>query len=200
MVDSQLRPQGVNDPAVVAAMALVKRELFVPEDQRPLAYADRAIPLGSGRAVPPPAATGLLLTAMMPSSGDRALVVGASTGYSAAVLKEIGVDTLALESSPELAAIARQRGLAVAEGPLDKGYRKGAPYDLILIDGAVEVIPQPLIDQLKEGGRLGAGFLDKGISRLIVGRRAAGGFGFHSIADSAVPTLPGFERPRAFTF
>jgi protein-L-isoaspartate(D-aspartate) O-methyltransferase len=200
MVDSQLRPQGASDPAVVAAMSLVPRELFVPQEQRPLAYIDRAVPLGEGRAMPSPAVLGLLLTALVPEPGERALVVGAGTGYSAAVLKEIGVDAVAVESSAGLAATARERGLRVVQGPLEKGHKRGAPYDLILIDGAVEFIPSGLIDQLKEGGRLGAAVFDEGITRLVVGRKAGGGFGYHSISDSAAPALPGFQKPRTFTF
>jgi protein-L-isoaspartate(D-aspartate) O-methyltransferase len=200
MVDSQLRPQGVSDPAVIAAMSLVPRELFVPEGERLLAYAERAIPLAEGRALPSPAVPGLLLTAMIPDRGGTALVVGAATGYSAAVLAEMGLKVTALESSASLAEVARRRGVNVIEGRLDKGHRKGAPYDLILIDGAVEYIPDELIDQLAEGGRLGGAIVDQGITRLVVGRKAGGGFGFHSIADAATPVLPGFQRPRAFTF
>jgi protein-L-isoaspartate(D-aspartate) O-methyltransferase len=200
MVDSQLRPQGVNDPAVIAAMSLVPREQFVPESERRLAYADRAIPLGEGRSLPAPAVLGLLLTAMVPDRGQEALIVGAGTGYSAAVCAQMGLEVTALESSAALAATAREQGVDLIEGKLDKGHRKAAPYDLILIDGAVEHIPDALIDQLDEGGRLGAAIVDKGITRLVVGRKACGGFGMHSIADAATPALPGFERPRAFTF
>ena len=92
MVDSQLRPQGVNDPSVIAAMSLVPREQFVPDEQKPLAYVDRSVPLGEDRALPAPAVLGLLLTALAPVRGERALVVGAGTGYAAAVLKEMGID------------------------------------------------------------------------------------------------------------
>ena len=200
MVDSQLRPQGVNDPAVVAAMSLVPREQFVPEAERLLAYVDRAIPLGEGRAMPPAAVVGLLLTAMVPNRGQTALVVGGATGYSAAVLSAMGLETTLLESSPALAAVARERGIKVVEGPLVDGHARGAPYDLILIDGAVEYVPDALVAQLREGGRLGSALVEQGISRLIVGRKAGGGFGFHSIADAGTPALPGFERPKAFTF
>ena len=84
MVDSQLRPQGVSDPSVIAAMALVPREKFVPDEQRPLAYVDREVPLGEGKALPAPAVLGQLLNALAPLSGERALVVGGSTGYAAA--------------------------------------------------------------------------------------------------------------------
>jgi protein-L-isoaspartate(D-aspartate) O-methyltransferase len=201
MVDSQLRPQGVNDPSVIAAMSLVPREKFVPEEQRPLAYVDRAIPLGEGRALPAAAVTGLLLTALAPLRGESALIVGSGTGYSAAVLAQMGINATALESSPDLIAAAKNLRVSAVEGPLEEGHKRTAPYDFILIDGAVEFIPDALVEQLKDGGRLGGAIIDDGgITRLFVGRKAGGGFGFHSIADSATPALPGFERPRAFTF
>lgn len=200
MVDSQLRPQGVNDPAVIEAMSLVPRERFVPDEQKPLAYIDRAVPLGEGRALPPPAVLGLLLTALAPVRGERALVVGAATGYAAAVLTEMGIATDALESSSSLAATARKNGVQVVEAALEGGHPKGGEYDFILIDGAVENIPDALVGQLKDGGRLGGAIVDKGITRLIVGRKAGSGFGYLTVADAATPALPGFQRPQAFTF
>jgi protein-L-isoaspartate(D-aspartate) O-methyltransferase len=200
MVDSQLRPQGVNDPSVVDAMSLVPREQFVPDDVRPLAYIDRSLPIGEGRSMPAPAVLGRLLTALAPLNGERALVVGAGTGYSAAIMRELGLAVSAVESSASLAAAARTNGINVIEGPLGKGAKASAPYDLILIDGAVEHIPDELVDQLADGGRLGAAVVDRGITRLVIGRKVAGSFGSVSIADAATPALPGFERPRAFTF
>lgn len=200
MVDSQLKPQGVNDPEVLEAMLAVERERFVPDEARPLAYIDRAVPIGDGRFLSPAAALGLLLTQLAPRAGERALVVGAGTGYSAAVLAKIGLKVTALEQSSKLAARARELGVEIVEGPLDAGWKRRAPYDLILIDGAVEHVPEALVDQLEEGGRLGAALIDRGIVRLIVGRRGGGGFGHYSIADAAVAPLPGFSRPRAFTF
>jgi len=200
MIDSQLRPQGVNDPEVLEAFATVPREQFVPEQARPLAYIDRAVPLGDGRFLSPAAALGLLLTQLEPVRGERVLVVGAGTGYSAAILSEMGLKVTALEESPELAARAKAAGIDVAQGPLAVGWKRRAPYDLVLIDGAVERIPDAFIEQLEDGGRLGTALIDDGVSRLIVGRKGGGGFGHYSIADLAVAELPGFERPRAFTF
>ena len=200
MVDSQLRPEGVNDPAVIEAMSLVPRERFVPDEQKPLAYIDRAVPLGEGRALPPPAVLGLLLTALAPLRGERALVVGAATGYSAAVLTEMGIATAAVECSSSLAAAARKNGVQVVEGALEGGHPEGGDYDFILVDGAVESIPDALVAQLKDGGRLGGAIVDKGITRLIVGRKAGTGFGYLTVADAATPALPGFQRPQAFTF
>lgn len=200
MVESQLRPQGVTHPAVLAAMGSVERERFVPEGVRPLAYADRAIALGGGRFLPAPAILGQLLTEMMPEPGQRALVVGAGMGYSAAVLARMGLETVALESEPGLAASARDLGIETVEGALEAGHKRGAPYDLIVIDGAVDMIPDALVDQLVDGGRLGTALNERGVSRLIVGRKAGGAFGYLSVGDAGTPALPGFSRPRAFTF
>ncbi|HKU91844.1 MAG TPA: protein-L-isoaspartate O-methyltransferase [Sphingomicrobium sp.] len=200
MIESQLRPQGVTDRAVLLAMGEVARERFVPPEARSLAYADRAVPLGGGRFLVAPAALGQLLNGMEVLPGARALVVGSGTGYSAAVLAAMGAEVTALECSAGLAEQARGNGVATIEGPLETGHRKGAPYDQILIDGAVEVIPDALIEQLADGGRLGAALIDRGISRLVVGRKAGGGFGYFSIADAGAPRLPGFTRPMAFTF
>jgi protein-L-isoaspartate(D-aspartate) O-methyltransferase len=200
MVESQLRPQGVTDHGVIAAMGSVPREDFLDGQVRPLAYSDRGLSIGLDRFLPAPTVLGQLLTQMAPQKGDPALVVGAGTGYSAAILKHIGCDVVALESDPSLAARARELGIDVVEGPLAEGHKQGAPYDQILIDGAVEFIPDAIIAQLADGGRLGAALLDRGISRLIVGRKAAGAFGHLSIGDAGVAALPGFSRPREFTF
>jgi protein-L-isoaspartate(D-aspartate) O-methyltransferase len=200
MVDTQLRPQGVNYPPVVDAMAKVPREQFVAEESRPSAYIDRTVPIGDGRLMSGPVVLGLLLTDMAPVRGERALVVGCGSGYSARVLEEIGVEVTGLECSPALAKRASANGIQVVEGPLENGWKKGAPYDLILIDGAVECIPGPIVAQLADGGRLGTALLDRGICRLAVGRKAGKGFGLHTLADAGAAALPGFAKPRTFTF
>jgi protein-L-isoaspartate(D-aspartate) O-methyltransferase len=200
MIENQLRPQGVTDQRVLSAMGSVPRERFVADEARPLAYVDRSLALGGGRFVPAPAVLGQLLTQLMPQPGERALVVGAGTGYSAAVLAEIGLAVTALEQDSGLAARARELGLNVVEGPLAAGHKRGAPYDLMLIDGAVEHVPDALVQQLADGGRLGGAVLDRGVTRLIVGRKASGGFGYLSVGDAGVSALPGFSRPRGFTF
>jgi protein-L-isoaspartate(D-aspartate) O-methyltransferase len=200
MVESQLRPQGVTDPAVLAAMGAVERERFLPSHTRPLAYVDRAVAVGEGRFLPAPAVLGQLLTQMMPRAGQRALVVGAGTGYSAAVLARMGLEVTAVESSAVLAAAARELGIEVIEGPLEAGYAERAPYQQILLDGAVEYIPDAIIEQIADGGRLGGAMVDRGITRLVIGRKAGGAFGTLSVGDAGVPALPGFSRPKEFTF
>ena len=200
MVESQLRPQGVTDPAVLQAMGSIPREQFLPDSSRPLAYVDRAVAIGHGRFLSAPAVLGQLLTQMMPVPGTRALIVGAGTGYSAAVLDAIGLSVVAVESVPDLAAKGRELGLEIIERPLEEGFADRAPYDQILIDGAVEVIPKGIVDQLAEGGRLGTALVDRGITRLVIGRKSGGAFGYLSVSDAGVPALPGFSRPKAFTF
>jgi protein-L-isoaspartate(D-aspartate) O-methyltransferase len=200
MVESQLRPQGVTDPAVLDAMRRIRRENFLPSHTRPLAYVDRAVAIGEGRFLSAPAVLGQLLTHMAPERGQRALVVGAGTGYSAAVLTAMGLDVVALENDAGLGTAARDEGINVTEGPLAQGHAAAAPYDHILIDGSVDYIPDTIIAQLADGGRLGTAIADRGITRLVVGRKAGGAFGTLSIGDAGVPPLPGFQRPRAFTF
>jgi len=200
MVENQLRPQGVTDPAVLDAMRRVRREEFLPSHTRPLAYVDRAVAIGERRFLAAPAVLGQLLTQMMPEPGQRALVIGAGTGYSAAVLTDMGLEVTAVESDPMLIAAAREQKLGVTEAELEAGDPKGASYDQILIDGAVEYIPDAIIDQLADGGCLGTALLDRGVTRLIVGRKSGGAFGYLSIGDAGVPALPGFSRARSFTF
>lgn len=183
MVDSQLRPQAVTDPLVIAAMATVPREQFLPEEGRALAYVDRVVALGDGRFLSPPATLGRLLTELEPRPAERALVIGTAPAYAAAVLREMGLQVT-----------------ECGEGDLTLGRPDEAPYDLILIDGAVEQIPDRIVRQLRHDGRLGTCLIDEGVQRLVIGRKAAGSFGVKSFADAAAPPVRGFERPRAFTF
>ncbi|QHL91423.1 protein-L-isoaspartate O-methyltransferase [Sphingomonas changnyeongensis] len=204
MVESQLRTTGVSDPRVVAAMASVPRERFVPEERRSLAYIDRPVDLGGGRALNLPEATGRLLTAAQVAADDRVLVVGAASGYAAALLDQLAGHVVALETDAALVAAARAAlagtGVEVVEGPLADGWAAGAPYDLIFIDGLVGHVPAALVEQLAEGGRLAAAIEDGGASRLGIGRRSGTGFGVDLFADCEAVRLPGFDRPRTFTF
>lgn len=205
MVASQLRTNAVNDPRVVAAMGTVPRERFLPEEQREFAYRDTALPLGRARYLNVPMATGRLLTEAYLEHDDRALLVGAATGYTAAVLAEIVAHVVAVESDGALVALAREAldGVAkveLVEGPLQAGWPAGAPYDVLVIDGAVEFVPDELLAQLKPGGRVVTGLVDRNVVRLASGRRSAGGFGLATFADVDCVALPGFSRPPRFTF
>ena len=205
MVSSQLRTNAVNDPRVVAAMALVPRERFLPEDQRAFAYRDAALPLGRGRYLNVPMATGRLLTEAYLERHDRVLLIGSATGYTAAVLAELVEHVVAVESDPALTAIARealgaQARIDLVEGALDAGAPSRAPFDVLMIDGAVEFVPDALLGQLVPDGRVVTGLIDRNVIRLASGRRSAGGFGLATFADVDCVVLPGFSRPRGFSF
>jgi protein-L-isoaspartate(D-aspartate) O-methyltransferase len=205
MVASQLRTTGVNDPRVLAAMGAVPRERFVPADKVAIAYSDTLVPLGNGRDLNSPMSLGRLLAEAAPRPGERAMVVGAATGYAAAVLARLVGSVVAVEEDPELLQVARgaisgTAGVQLVEGPLIEGYAAGAPYDFILIDGAVEYVPDAIVGQLVDGGRLAAAILEHGVSSLAIGRRAGDGFGMAEISDWAAAVLPGFCKPRAFSF
>jgi protein-L-isoaspartate(D-aspartate) O-methyltransferase len=204
MVASQLRTTGVNDPRVLAAMGEVPRERFVPAERRTTAYAETLVPLGNGRWLNTPMALGKLLVEAAPQADDRALVIGAATGYAAAVLAKLVGSVVAVEDDADLMATAKtalkDTAVALVKGPLAKGHKRGAPYDLILIDGAVETIPDALVDQLADGGRLAAAIVEQGVQRLAIGRRAGEAFGMIDFADVASAPLPGFELPRGFIF
>jgi protein-L-isoaspartate(D-aspartate) O-methyltransferase len=204
MVATQLRTTGVNDPRVVAAMGAVPRERFVPADRLALAYADALVPVAPGRALNPPMALGRLLTEARLGGAERALVIGAATGYSAAVLARLVASVVALEEDDELAAFAKKAlagsGVALVKGPLARGHAKAGPYDFILIDGAVEIVPPAIVEQIADGGEVALALLEEGVSRLAIGRVVAGAFGTTIFADAETASLPGFAKPRGFSF
>jgi protein-L-isoaspartate(D-aspartate) O-methyltransferase len=204
MIANQLRTTGTNDASVLAALGDIPRERFVPAEKRALAYADALVPLTAGRQLNNPMALGRLLTEAGPRRGERALVIGAATGYAAAILSRLVGPVVAVEEDADLAAFARNAladyPVTLIEGPLNLGHADGGPYDIILIDGAVEIIPEALVAQLVDGGRLATGLLDQGVSRLSLGRKAGEGFGTAAFADAASAILPGFSKSKTFTF
>jgi protein-L-isoaspartate(D-aspartate) O-methyltransferase len=204
MVSNSLRTTGVNDPRVLAAMGAVERERFVPPERVAAAYADNPVPLVGGRELNSPLALGRLLTEAAAEDDEHVLVIGAATGYAAAVLDRLAGSVVALEEDADLFAVAQTRlaetGVKLVHGALVDGYPDDGPYDLILIDGAVEFIPDAIVAQLKDGGRLAAAMLEDGVSRLSIGRRAGEGFGMAAVSDKQAATLPGFTKPRMFTF
>lgn len=205
MVESQLRTSGVNDPRLIAAMAAVPREYFVPSERAALAYVDRPVPLGGAREMNAPLVTGLLLTEARVRADDGVLVVGAGSGYAAALLDRLAARVTALESDPALVEKARATlagsRVTVVEGPLAAGHAAGAPYSLILVDGAVEHLPDALVAQLGADGRIVAAIQERGVARLSIGRRTpSGAFGVAPFADAEAVALPGFAVERGFMF
>lgn len=210
MVDNQIRTNRVIDTAVLDAMLLVPRELFVPKQMRGIAYVDEDLELGNGRYLTEPLVLARLLQLAEVRPSDVALVVGCGTGYAAAVLARMASTVVALESDPDLAT--RAGGLlselgadnvAVVTGPLKDGYAGQGPYDVILIDGGVQEIPPGLCNQLTEGGRLVA--IVMGENRLGMGRgtlvtRIGATFARREAFDAGTPLLPGFARDHGFVF
>ncbi len=205
MIESQLRPSDVSDPVVIAAMAVTAREDFVPASHRALAYIDRAVSLGGGRVLNPALSTGLLLTRAELSSDDKVLLIGSGAGYMATLLAGVVAHVVAIEQDRALVEQAKAQldGLAnveTVESALVEGHAAGAPYSLIIIDGAVEQVPEGIVAQLADGGRLLTGLNEAGVSRLAIGRRQAGAFALVPFADTDIAPLAAFARPKSYTF
>lgn len=211
MVESQVRPSDVVDRRVIRAMLDVPREEFVPAAQRAIAYIDRDVPLSVGKAGDPPRALMAPrtfaklaeLAELEPS--DAVLIVGAAGGYSAAVIARIVRSVVALEQDAELADIAAARlapvsNVTLVRGPLASGAVDKAPYDAILVEGAVAAIPSGLLDQLKDRGRLVAVLDGDAGTRAAVWRRIGAGFDRSNGFDATAPRLPGFSAPHTFVF
>lgn len=205
MVAGQLRTNRVADERLVAALRAIPRETFVPEPRRAFAYIDEDLPLGGGRFLMEPMVFGRLLDEAEVQPQDKVLIVGAGTGYSAAILARVAGRVVALEQDAALAATARQQlaaldNVKLVEGDLAQGAAAEGPYDLIVIEGAVDFIPDALVEQLSDNGRLVTVINDHGVGRGVVGRRSGTGFGVMPFMDAQVQPLPGFSRPASFTF
>ena len=208
MIDCQLRTTGVSDPRVVEAFAAVPRERFVPAERAMVAYLDEDLAIAPGRYLMEPMAFGQLLMGARFRADERVLIVGAGTGYAAAAIARLAGEVVAVEQDPELAAKARANlddlGVAnatVVEGLLAGGWSAGAPYDVLFFDGAVEAVPPALLGQLKDGGRVVGVVVDEdGVQRAATGVVVGGSFGLAEFTDISVRPLPGFERPKRFTF
>jgi protein-L-isoaspartate(D-aspartate) O-methyltransferase len=207
MVDGQIRTADVTDAALLDALRTVPREQFLPPALAPLAYLDADIPLGKGRALLRPMVLAKLIQAAPISAGARILDVGCATGYSAAILARLGAFVVALEEDADLAAAATAALAAVGAinaqvvvGPLVAGWRAGAPYDGILLNGAAEVVPEVLGDQLKPGGWLiGVGGRPPACKGMVY-RVTEGCLVGRPIFDAAATSLPGFRAPPSFVF
>jgi protein-L-isoaspartate(D-aspartate) O-methyltransferase len=209
MVDGQVRTSDVTDLRVLAAMLDVPRERFVPAARRAIAYLDRDVPVSDDgrRCLIKPMVLGKLLQAAGLTGTERALDVGCATGYSCAVLGRLAASVVALEEDTALAAVASETltasgasNVKVAGGALTAGWAEGAPYDLILLQGASEVTPDSLLAQLAEGGRL-LGVIGSGpMGKATIYRKAGNHVTAQPLFDAAAPLLPGFAKTPAFVF
>lgn len=205
MVDGQLRPNKVADPRLLEAVRELPRERFLPPALRPRAYVDEDVRLPGGRAMMEPMVLARLVQLLEVRPGDRALVLGAGTGYGAAVLARMGTAVTAVEEDQALAAIARD-ALAACLPPaavslVSRLPSSGGAFDAILVEGEVPAVPEDVSGLLAEGGRLatvvGAGQRN-GVA--VLGRRVGGAFTVSPVFDCAVSALPGFAAPARFVF
>lgn len=208
MVESQLRPNRVTAPGIVEAFRTVPRERFVPNAMRGKAYLDEHVAISEERWLMPPMTIGRLIQESWPLETDNAMVVGAGMGYSAAIMGRLCQSVFAVESDPHLVAEMSKALTELAldnvvgiEAPLTEGYPKDAPYDIILMAGGVEEIPDALFDQLAEGGRLMAVVGPVGsVGRATLFGKRHGVISDRIVFDAAVKPLPGFERAPSFVF
>ena len=209
MVEGQLRPNRVEDPRIVAALRDLPRERFVPAAMASRAYADADVPLPGGRAMLKPMVLARLVQLAGLRRGERALVLGAGTGFGAALMATIGGTVTAVESDPVLLAIARVAiaasvpagAITLVEGASEAGHAAGAPYDVIMIEGGVQAVPEAVQEQLVEGGRLVTiGLADGPPGRALLLRRAGGTVTTMVDFDAHAAALPGFAPAPVFAF
>ena len=183
MIDSQLRPSGVNRDVVLAAFIRLDREDFVPEAARGVAYMDRAVPLGDGRWLAAPLVHGRMLEEAYPALSDRALVVDGGSGYLPELLRPL-VGSMDIISPADAAAQGGDHG----------------DHTLLLIDGAVEMIPDTLVARLDDDARVVTGLIRRGVTRLAIGRKVAGEVALQPLAEIGIPILPEFAAPKGWSF
>lgn len=207
MVDCQVRPSDVTRFPIIAAMLAVPREDFVPETLKPVAYLGEHVPLAPGRVLLDPRVFAKMLDAVNVGPTDLVLDIGSGLGYSAAVLAQMAEAVVALEEAPELAEAAgrllaaQSADNAVVEtGPLAGGAPAQGPYDVIMIEGAIEQLPKAIEDQLKPGGRIAAIFREGRGGQARLGLRLGHGIVWRRVFDAAAPVLPGFAATKAFEF
>lgn len=206
MVDCQLRTFDVNDNAVLDAFDTVPRERFVPAGREDFAYIDQPLALAAGedgpRVMAAPMLLARLIQALKIRPGSRVLDVATGYGYGAAVLRRLGAEVVALDSSAELAAAARERladTVEVVQGGLTETVA-GGPFDAILVEGRVETRPQALLDQLRDDGRLVCVLGPDRGAKATLFVRAGDAFGARPLFDAALPALKAFATEPGFTF
>jgi protein-L-isoaspartate(D-aspartate) O-methyltransferase len=207
MVDTQVRPSDVTKFPIIESMLAVPREAYVPNDQLEAAYVGGNLEIAPGRVMLEPRSFGKLLDAVDVQPNEAVLDLGCGYGYSTAVIARLAEVVVAVEEDEALAADAQRRlsehgvdNAAVVSGPLVAGAAKHGPYDVIIVQGAVEDVPAALIDQLKDGGRIAAIFMEGSLGVARIGHKSAQGLTWRYAFNASAPVLQGFAKSKAFAF
>jgi protein-L-isoaspartate(D-aspartate) O-methyltransferase len=208
MVENQLRPSRIAEPRLLEAMGALPRELFVPKPLRGVAYADEDIPLGRDRFLIEPLALAKLVQAARVRPGDVALVIGDATGYAGAVVSRLAATVFLLlpagaPAAGQVEALLNELGcenVVIQQGGVLEGLPEQAPFDVILLVGSVEAVPETLAAQLAEGGRLSTVVQQRRNGRVTVVQRVGAAFGRTTPFDAAVPPLPDLPKAPVFEF
>ncbi|MEO0938625.1 MAG: protein-L-isoaspartate O-methyltransferase [Pseudomonadota bacterium] len=206
MVDTQVRPSDVTKFPIIDAMLKIPREDFVPAARREAAYIGENIDLAPGRCVLEPRTLAKMLDALELPGDALVLDIGAAYGYSAAVIAQMTAAVVALEEDAGMAAEAQDALMAagadtviVHEGPLAIGAAQHGPYDAIVVQGAVEMMPQAILDQLKDGGRIISIFTNGALGEVRLGVKSGARVSWRAVFNAGAPVLPGFAATPAFS-
>lgn len=207
MVDTQVRPQDVTKFPIIEAMLAVPRELYVPQGMREAAYVGENLEIGGGRIVLEARTFAKMLDAVDVQPGDLVLDLGCGLGYSTAVIARMADAVVAVEEDADLAAAAQRvladegvDNAAVVAGPLTSGSAKHGPYDVITVQGGVETVPDAVLAQLKDGGRIAALFMDGALGAVKIGHKTNGKVVWRFAFNASAPVIPGFSTRHAFVF
>jgi protein-L-isoaspartate(D-aspartate) O-methyltransferase len=209
MIHGQLRPNGIEAPALLAALQAVPREKFVPRHLQRIAYVDEDVEIAKGRYMPEPVILARLLQALDIQDGEVALDIGCGSGYSTALLGQMAATVVALESDKLLAVEAERllreldicNTVVIEQADMAAGFDKQAPYHVILINGSVSEVPASLMNQLADGGRLATVISKRGhMGPAVLITRTGDNFSTRVLFDAATPPLPGFQKPETFVF
>ena len=205
MVDTQVRPSDVTKFPIIAAMLEIRREVFMPDAQREAAYVGENIALGGGRVVLEARTLAKMLDALDIQPTELVLDIGCGYGYSAAVIAHLAEAVIAVEADETMAAEAQRRlsvegvdNAVVVAGSLDRGAVKHGPYDAVLVQGGVEAVPDAVLDQIRDGGRMAAIFMSGALGKAMVGYKSGGRVTWRFAFNAAAPVLPGFAAVRGF--
>ena len=205
MVDTQVRPSDVTKFPIIEAMLTVAREDFVPDAQREAAYVGENLELGGGRVMLEPRTLAKMLDALDITPTELVLDIGAGHGYSSAVIARMAEAVVALEEDEDMAREAQDAlmdagadNVAVEIGPLSAGAPEHGPYDVIVIEGGVDSVPEAILGQLKDGGRIAALYMNGALGEVRVGYRLDGRITWRLAFNAGAPVLPGFERHSQF--